>query len=52
MQQRFQLFLQDESVLGQLLFQVSEIDFWKKAHGGGNQDGWDCEAADLKERKP
>lgn len=50
-QQRFQLFLQDEFVLGQLLFQVSEIDFWKKAQGGGNQDGWDGEDAELRERK-
>lgn len=40
MQQRFQLLPQDEFVLGQLLLHVSEIDFWKKAQGGGGQEGW------------
>lgn len=52
MQQCFQLFLQDEFVLRQLLLQVSEIEFWKKAQGGGNQDGWECKEAALRERKP
>lgn len=35
MKQGSQLLFQDELILGQFLFQVSQIGFWKKAQCGG-----------------